>query len=153
MASFFDPITIQIGTIPIIVYPCSGLETVFERTEDYCLEKHIEDIYKQNNELKKGEYHIIILWNDDKDKMSDVWIFDNVECLGSGPLVDVKICRNFERETRIGVSAGDGLILLGRETELEEKLRKSNKGVKDYIKSKRPALPDDIKPIEAFYTK
>ncbi len=151
MASFYLPKTIKINNIPIIVYPCTGLEKVFDRNTPNCLEDHIESIYENNQDLTTGEYHIIIMWNDEQDKMCDIWIFDKIESWGSGPLVDVKIFRNLIRETSIGVSAGDGLIMLGRETELEEKLRKNGKKLKDYISSKRADLPDDIKPVEEFY--
>lgn len=151
MAAFYFPKTIKINNIPIIVYPCTGLEKVFNRNTPNCLEDHIQSIYKNNKDLNVGEYHIIIMWNDGQDKMSDIWIFDKIESWGSGPLIDVKIFRNLSRELNIGVSAGDGLIMLGRETELEERLRKSNKGLEDYIKSERAQLPDDIKPVEEFY--
>ena len=91
------------------------------------------------------------MWNDEQDKVCDIWIFDKIESWGSGPLVDVKIYRNLSRETNTGVSAGDGVIMLGRETELEERLRKSKKSLEDYINSERAQLPEDIKPVEEFY--
>lgn len=153
MASFYFPRHITVDDRPIIIYPCMGLEKVFDRNKRECLEKHIRDIYGKHAELLIGQYHIVIMWNDGTDRMCDVWIFDKIESWGSGPFVDVKIFRNLEREESIGVSAGDGLIMLGRETELEERLRKSGKKLAEYILGERAHLPNDIKPIEDFYQK
>ncbi len=151
MASFYFPKQITISNIPLIIYPCTGLEKVFDRKTKNCIEDHIKTLYQKTNDLHTGQYHIIIMWNDGEDKMSDVWIFDKLESWGSGALVDAKIFRNLEPEKNIGVSAGDGLIMLGRETELEESLRKNGKTLDDYISGNRANLPDDIAPKEDFY--
>ena len=97
----------------------------------------------------------MILWNeasDDKsttsrDVMTDVWIFDKIESWGSGPLVDVKIFRNTKLEIGIGVSAGDGLLMLGR----EEEVRRNSKSLDEYLYGKRAELPEDIVTEENFY--
>lgn len=151
MASFYFPKQLTIHNIPIIVYPCVGLEKVFDRKTPHCLEDHIKNVYTHNKELATGQYHIIIIWNDGDDVMSDIWLFDKIESWVSGPLVDAKIFRNQSRELHMGISAGDGLIMLGREVELEERLRKSGKSLDRYITSQRAKLPEDIKPIEDFY--
>ena len=155
MAGFYKPFTTKIHEKPVIVYPCVGLEKVLNRSQTRSIEKHLEQLYSTNSQLVNvGEYHIVILWDeasDDKsaksiDVMSDVWIFDKLESWGSGPLVDVKIFRDMSLETGIGVSAGDGLLMLGR----EEELRRSSKSLEDYLNGSRAKLPEDITPEEKF---
>ncbi len=157
MAGFYKPFTTKVNQKPVIIYPCIGLEKVLDRSAAQSIERHLEKLYSVNNELlKSGEYHIIILWDeasDDKnansiDVMSDVWIFDKLDSWGSGPLVDVKIFRNMSLETGIGVSAGDGLVILGR----EEEVRRVAKSLDDYLNGTRAKLPDDIAPQEDFYS-
>lgn len=156
MAGFYKPFTTKINEKQVIVYPCVGLEKVLDRSQRASIEKHLEQLYSTNSQLlKTGEYHIIILWDeasDDKnansmDIMTDVWIFDKIDFWGSGPLVDAKIFRNMVLETGIGVSAGDGLLMLGR----EEELRRTSKSLDGYLSGSRAELPDDIKPRENFY--
>jgi hypothetical protein len=157
MAGFYKPYTTKINEKPVIVYPCVGLEKVLDRSRSQSIEKHLEELYSANNKLlKPGEYHIIILWDeasDDKnansiDIMSDVWIFDKLDSWGSGPLVDVKIFRNMSLETGMGVSAGDGLLMLGR----EEEVRRTANSLDEYLSGVRAKLPEDITPKEDFYT-
>ncbi len=149
MASFYFPKNVVINEIPVIIYPCIGVEKLLSRTKPDCIESHIKQLYEKNvNLLKKGNYHIIILWDNEGDIMSDVWIFDKLESWQSGPLVDVKIFRNFEVENSIGVSAGDGLVMLG----YEEMHRRSKTKFDEYINGNRPELPEGITPKEEFYT-
>jgi len=156
MAGFYIPFTTKIKDKRVIVYPCVGLEKVIERSQSKSIENLLKQLYSKNEQLlKNGEYHIIILWDeasDDKsasttDVMSDVWIFDKLESWGSGPLVDVKIFRNISPETNIGVSAGDGLLMLGR----EEELRRTSKSLDEYLNSIRAVLPEDIAAKVDFY--
>lgn len=148
MNSFYKPKIINFNERPIIIYPCSGIEKIFDRQEKESLENHIREVFAKNQELlNTGEYYIVILWDEKGDKMSDVWIFGQLESWGSGPLVDVKIFRNLNLETTIGVSAGDGLIMLGR----EEEHRRKSKSFYEYIHDPRPELPSGINPEEEFY--
>lgn len=155
MAGFYKPFTTSINKKPVVVYPCVGLEKILDRNEENSIKNHLKTLYSKNGELlTPGEYHIVILWDeasDDKnansiDVMSDVWIFDKLDSWGSGPLVDVKIFRNMELETGIGVSAGDGLLMLGR----EEEVRRNSKSLNDYLNGDRAKLPEDIAPVEKF---
>lgn len=144
---FYKPFIIEIENLPIIVYPSKGVETVFDRAETQCLEKHLGELYKGNQILKFGDYHIVILWDNGSDKMVDVWIYSELESWGSGPLVDEKTFRNFKIEPNIGVSAGNALIMLGR----EEEHRRATNDQKLYIKGSRPGLPDYINDGKSFY--
>ncbi len=156
MAGFYKPFTTQINDTPIIVYPCIGVEKVISRNEPNSINTHLSKLYSENKAiLYVGAYHIVILWDeasDDKDAqsidvMSDVWIFDKLDSWGSGPLVDVNIFRNMKLETGIGVSAGDGLLMLGR----EEEKRRTAKSLEEYLYGGRAVLPEDIAPKESFY--
>lgn len=155
MAGFYKPFTTKINEKPVVVYPCSGLEKVLDRKNENSIRDHLEELYSKNTKLlSPGEYHIVILWDEASDDanassidvMSDVWIFDKLDSWGSGPLVDVKIFRNTELETGIGVSAGDGLLMLGR----EEEVRRSSKSLEDYLNGERATLPKDITPVDEF---
>lgn len=156
MAGFYKPFTTTIDNKPVIVYPCLGVEKVIKRNIPSNIENHLEKLYESNPQyLNVGTYHIIILWDEasddsnatSRDVMTDVWIFDKIDSWGSGPLVDVKIFRNMNLETNIGVSAGDGLLMLGK----EEELRRKSKSLNDYLNGERAKLPADIKPIQDFY--
>lgn len=157
MSSFYKPFTTRIHSLPVIVYPCTGLEKSLSRNEKQSISQHLESLYQANDQLlNAGTYHLIILWNESsgdpkiesKDVMTDVWIFDKIESWGSGPLVDVKIFRNHQVVSDIGVSAGDGLLLLGR----EEELRRSSSSLDDYLFGERCKLPRDIAPVEEWTT-
>ncbi|MBU3905252.1 MAG: hypothetical protein KJ906_03835 [Nanoarchaeota archaeon] len=144
---FFKPIVITINETPTIIYPCPGIEKVFNKEDKVCIEKYLQELYDKNNLNKNGKYNIIVLWNDDKDIMVDLWIYDKIESWGSGPLVDVKIFRNAVLDMSTGVSAGNGLVLLG----LEEQQRWQSKSLEDYLKGSRPKLPDQINAKKSFY--
>lgn len=143
---FFNPIITRLKEISVVVYPCPGIEKFFDRKERGCVEKYLHELYAKNM-LGNGEYNIDILWNDGKDIMVDVWIYDRIESWGSGPLVDVKIFRNMKPDSMSGVSAGNGLVLLG----LEEQHRWKSKSLHDYIEGPRPRLPDRISAGKSFY--
>ncbi|MCK5176528.1 MAG: hypothetical protein KAQ92_02270 [Candidatus Aenigmarchaeota archaeon] len=144
---FYNPISFSINSTPVIVYPCPGVEMIFNRKEKGCIEKYITELYFENNIHANGEYNIIILWNEDEEVMVDLWIFDRIESWGSGPLVDVKIFRDKKIDLNTGVSAGDGLVLLG----MEEQHRWTTQSLKEYLRGKRPKLPKRISANEEFY--
>lgn len=156
MAGFYKPFTLQIKNKSVIVYPCVGLEKILSRENSLSIQQHLDNLYTSNSDtLSIGTYHIVILWDEASDDptaqpldaMTDVWIFDKIDSWGSGPLVDVKIFRDKNLETSIGVSAGDGLLMLGR----EEESRRTAKSLEEYLREKRAVLPEDIAPKEDFY--
>ena len=155
MSGFYKPVSLKINDKPIIVYPCLGLENVLSRDEKNSIQHHLEKLHDANSDLlTTGTYHIVILWDEasddpnaaSRDVMTDIWIFDKIESWGSGPLVDVKIFRNSKLETGIGVSAGDGLLMLGR----EEELRRTSSSLENYLSGNRATLPEDIAPKDDF---
>lgn len=149
MASFYTPIRFDIQNIPTIIYPCSGLEKVFDRNQEECIEQHLLNLYQENTILLKGDsqYHVIILWTEKNSRMTDIWIHAQLESWGSGPLVDAKIFRNFTPELNIGVSAGDGLIMLGR----EEEHRRKKATFEEFLNGDRPVLPEGLNATENLY--
>lgn len=144
---FFNPIVTKVKSVPVIIYPCPGIEKFFNRKQKGCLEKYVEKVYQKNNLQKKGKYNIIILWNDGNDVIVDMWIYDKIDSWGSGPLVDVKIFRNGIPDNSSGVSAGNGLVLLG----VEEQHRWDSNSLQDYLKGPRPKLPKKICVGKSFY--
>ena len=155
MTSFYKPIILKIVGKSAIIYPCIGLEKVLDRADKKSIGIHLTNLYESNKDiLSKGEYHIIILWDESTDDsnsksqdiMSDVWIFDKTESWGAGPLVDVKTFRNTNIEENNGITTGDGLVMLGR----EEEFRRNSSSLEEYISNKRPELPNGINPTEEF---
>jgi len=146
MASFYFPFTLKISNTPVIVYPCIGVEYVFHREQK--IEKYLEGLYEKNAEVIKDRdhYHIVILWEYDGTTMADVWLFGEPENWHSGPLADVKVFQDMKPYNGIGVTAGDGLVMLGA----EEMHRRSKGTFEEYLKE-RPQLPEGINAEEGFY--
>jgi hypothetical protein len=146
---FFKPISIEVNSTPIIVYSCPGIETVLSNKDVNSIKNYIQDLFNINNLKNNGKYNVVILWNDKKEIMVDLWVYDKIESWGSGPLVDVKIFKNKKQITNMGVSAGNGLVLLG----IEEQHRWTKKSLTEYLTDKRPNLPEQIDFKKSFYEK
>jgi hypothetical protein len=144
--SFYKPYTTKILDIPIILYPENGLEKIFQRLSG-SLENYLSNLYQANN-LNIGQYHIVILWRDGDYKMTDVWIFDGLNDLSINPNVRVRNFRNDTEYKNEDITAGDGLVILGREDEC----RRNSKSLESFIKGQRPAIPFEIIKKEKFYT-
>ena len=145
---FYQPFLVDVKKLPLIVYPHPKAERAFKRNDAGCLEKYILQLYRKNEHLVHcGQYHIVILWGYNNDRMADVWTFDQIETWGSGPFADVKIFREYAPEHALGGSAGDALMMLGR----EEEHRRTKATLKEYVKGPRPTLPKAIMPKESFY--
>jgi len=148
MSAFYIPITIEIKETPVIVYPMIGLEKVIDRRSNSPIENHLENLLSAHLALLSGaQYCIIILWEDSGKVMTDVWLFGEFESWVAGPTVDVRNFKGLEKVTDMGVSAEDGLIMLGR----EGGKRRMAKTIKEFIDGSRPDLPSDIAPSEEFY--
>ena len=114
MSRQYIPFTIKIKNISIIIYPVKDenpLEEVFENKDEII--EHINHLYKEKS-LEKGEYHIIFVWNLDKERMTDVWIHEMDNWSDSGPLIACKTFRGYEECTDAGIASGDSIIVLGR---------------------------------------
>ncbi|KUK77570.1 MAG: hypothetical protein XD93_0228, partial [candidate division WS6 bacterium 34_10] len=119
MSRQYIPFTIKIENIPLIIYPVKDenpLEEVFDNKKEII--EHINKLYKQNTLLIKGEYHVLFVWNLDKERMTDIWIYEMENWSDSGPLISCKTFRGCEECTDAGIASGDSIIVLGREEEL-----------------------------------
>ena len=149
MSRQYIPFTIKIQNIPLIVYPVKDenpLEKVFTNKED--IVKHIKELYKQNPTLTIGEYHILFVWNLEKERMTDVWIHQMENWSDSGPLISCKTFRGYKECTDAGIASGDSIIVLGR----EEQLRRNSKDIGTYVErsKKLPEFPNGFTPDTEF---
>jgi hypothetical protein len=147
MSNFYKPQRLHIKNIPIILYPYKGIEGLLERNNRVVFENHMKELYEKNSELLKGQYHIVILWKDKEFVMTDVWVFGDFESWEAGPIIDVLNFKDYKKVNGSGVTAGDGIIMLGRE---EEKRREKQK-IEEYLKGERPKLPKGINPEEDYF--
>lgn len=145
----FRPLQLTVRGLPIIVYPHrKALSGSFRREAIGCLEEYVVALYDRSPELlESSQYHIVVLWGESGDRMADVWKFDRIAEWGSGPWADALVYREFERVYDMGVSAGDALILLGR----EEEWRRRVGDLTAYLAGPRPDLPPDIAATDEFY--
>jgi len=136
--SFYKPFPAIINSKPILIYAENGLERVLFRERKDSIEKHLEAIYHKNHKhLHSGEFHIAFVWSDDEDIMSDIWIFENLAVWKANPTVDAQNFRGLDFEEGYGVTAGDELMILGK----EEEFRRTTPGLEQYLDIERPAIP------------
>lgn len=146
MSNFYIPFTTRVSNIPIIIYPMRDLKKVFDHRQARVIEDYLLNLYEQQSYLQSGAFHIVILWTDQTEVMTDIWMFKQLESAEAGYTIDCKTFRSMHPEIGDGITASDGLIMLGREVELEEKLRKQGHSIDDYINGERPYLPDVLQP-------
>lgn len=151
MSLFYTPIAITLNHIPLIIYPMKGIESLVSRSKIDSITTFLEDLYTKQPALQLGVFHIVILWSSDNQVMTDVWIYRSLESSEAGYTIDCQTFKGTETEKSDGITASDGLIMLGRETELEESMRKNGKSVDAYIFGARPVLPGPLNPIESYF--
>jgi hypothetical protein len=146
--AFYNPITEDISGIPIIIYPEKNLETVLSQQDNTSIHNYLETLYLKNEDLLLKEnfkYQIIILWSDSDEIYADIWIYQ-IQDWKFSPLVDVKTFKGLELIIGDGITAGDGLMMLGR----EEEHRLTTNSLEEYLNT-RPELPKAITLKENFY--
>lgn len=119
-----------------------GLENVLERGSKN-IEIHLRNLFAQNR-IPGSTYQIVIIWQQERCVMTDLWLFSDLESADTGFTVSCLTFQGFKRIEDNGITASDGLIILGRETELEEDLRKQGEPVQAYVNGQRPALPMEL---------
>jgi hypothetical protein len=149
MSRQYIPFTIRVEDIPLIIYPVKDenpLEEVFSNKDEII--KHIENLYKQNSSLIKGEYHILFVWNLNKERMTDVWIHEMENWSDSGPLISCKTFRGYKECSDAGIASGDSIIVLGR----EEELRRNSTDIESYVNrfDNIPNFPKGFAPDTEF---
>jgi len=146
MTRFYKPKLVQVRIIPVIVYPDEGVEQFLSRQNPDSIRKHLERLYEQKGLENLGRFNIDILWENEGDLMTDVWMYSQLEneC---GALVDEKTFRNYRRDTRSGITAEHGLVMLGLEASHRGKLTLS-----EYLRS-RPILPAHTTNGKRFFSR
>lgn len=137
MANFYRPFIVKLRKTETIIYVAIGVEELIEESQEAILE-YLVEVYDKHK-LYKGDYHIDFVWTDGKEIMCDVWMFLELENDEAGYTVDCKNFRELKEIRKEGVTASDGLIILGRECELEESMRKAGRPLIEYIEGHRPS--------------
>jgi hypothetical protein len=145
MAKFYNPKLIEIRNIPLIVYPDECVEKLLSRNDPDSIKNHLGKLYLNRGLKNPGVFNIDILWKDQGDLMTDVWMYSQLDNWGSGAFVDAKTFRKYKREISMGVSAEFGLIMLGREAG-----HRIGKTLQEYLKT-RPELPAELINGKDFY--
>lgn len=149
MARQYIPFSFQLEDIPLIIYPVKDenpLEEVFEDEKD--IKNHLEKLYEANKSLHKYTYHILFVWNLEKERMTDVWLHSMKNWSDSGPLLECQTFRGLEPCEDAGIASGDSIIALAR----EEELRRESDDLNEYVNrnKKLPEFPKGMKPDERF---
>jgi hypothetical protein len=145
----YIPFNHKINDIDLIVYPVldeNPLEEIFTNEED--IKVHLNELYEINN-ITEGRYHILFVWNLDKQRMTDIWIHKLENWSeGCGPLLEVITFKKYKQTNDAGIASGDSIITLGR----EEELRRNTNTLEDYL-DRSKLLPDfmpGFKPNKKF---
>ncbi len=150
MSLFYKPFTTVLSQVPVIIYPMKGIESLVARSNPDSIVTFLKDLYTKQPSLQSGVFHIVILWCGDGELMTDAWVYRELESNEAGYTIDYQTFRGVEMEKGAGITASDGLIMLGRETELEESLRLKGKSIEEYVFGVRPTLPDPLNPTESY---
>lgn len=146
MGKFYIPQLVRLERLPIIIYPCEGIEQLLDRKDPTAISRHIKELYKKSRGFPNGEFNIDIqfnidiLWEDNKDLMTDVWTFHQLDSWGSGALTSEYTFRGVKRETAMGTSAEFGHSMLGREA--EHRLWTCKGDFKKYLATRPPLHPE-----------
>jgi hypothetical protein len=153
---FYNPFIMELGDIPTIVYPAQGAEKVFDRHEKGCLGRYLRGVWDIHRGMISPytEYMIGMMWTEFANKMADLWTHRNAEGYGFGPLIDVKLFRNFNnyipdqnKEDEEGSASGNTIVLLAT----EENHRVATNDPKLFLSGKRPELPERMRLNQDFY--
>ncbi len=128
-----------------------GVEKLISRENKDSIANYLGQLYQSQPSVNRGVFHIVILWQNVQSVMTDVWLYLRLESAETGYTIDCQTFQDLKVIQGNGLTASDGLIMLGKETEREELLRKQNRPIKDYIFGSRPSLPVDINPDQKFY--
>lgn len=146
----YKPYTSTFKTIPRIIYLVKDenpLQNVYNDEAE--ITSHLDGLYtKHADELEKGSYHILFVWNLEGHRMTDVWIHDMKNWSDSGPLLECITFRDLDMCQDAGIASGDSVIVLGR----EEELRRSLPSLEKYVDRGKymPEFPDGMQPTEQF---
>ncbi|MCB9790224.1 hypothetical protein H6763_00295 [Candidatus Nomurabacteria bacterium] len=100
-----------------------GIESFLKRGSNE-IENHLTKLIVNSEGFYDSLFQIIILWSDGKDIMTDIWLYKGIESEDTGYTIDCRTYRDFSEVHEAGISASDGIVLIGKETELAEDYRK-----------------------------
>jgi len=153
------PITTHLGGVPAVIYPAKddgNLEVAFSRTDLGCLERYAGSVIKEHQEYyEDADMLIVIIWNQAQVPCCDIWkVMRNHYSDDSGFLYDVRVYREREAITDMGVASGNtSIVLAAEELLLRELILKA--GLSFAEASDRTVyqarFPIGYVPAEAFY--
>ena len=114
------PIPHQYQGIPVVIYPAKDdgiLEKAFSRKSKGALEEYIDSIIKQDLSFyRDADMILAYIWNQDKTPYGDVWKINRNDISDdSGFLYDVRIYKDHQAITDMGVASGNSSIVLTAE--------------------------------------
>lgn len=109
--TFYKPLTFAIHWIDVLCCIDQWVELILERKKN-AVSSHLHQLLGQCKDQLPAEYYVVFLWKDGSDVMTDIWAHNHVEKWWSWPLIDVKIFRNAEPETSIGIGSGNTIRVL-----------------------------------------
>jgi len=149
MARQYKPFSLKILDQNLIVYPVldeNPLQDIYKNHSE--IVSQLQNLYQKNQNVLKGQYHILFVWNLEGKRMTDVWIHLVNEWSDSGPVLECYTFRDLEPCKDAGIASGDSIIVLAR----EEELRRRCKNLNDYLdRSKTQAeFPEGLQPDQNF---
>ena len=73
MGKFCLPEVLRVGTLPVIVYADENINGLLSRQDPQSIQKYLDRLYHRVEKLGGGFVDINILWEDNKDLITDVW--------------------------------------------------------------------------------
>jgi len=161
MTKQYLPISYAFKNVPVIIYPAKDdgvLERAFSRKQPGSIEKYINDILDHEFDFYKDADTILAyVWNQDTTPYCDIWkITRNDISDDSGLLYDVRIYKDHQVVTDMGVASGNSSIVVTAEEMLLRDLIMKN-GLPFAEAANRELyqarFPVGFVPAEEFYTK
>jgi hypothetical protein len=141
MPKFYKPLVIPVRSVPVVVYPCEGVEQHLRRDDPESVARHLNELYERNRLTNKQGFDIDILWEDAGSLMTDRWEMTRLQSWGSGAFSEAKTYRAFDLDTTKGTSAEFGHIVLGEEA--KQRLFECDEDMLKFLVT-RPVLPQQI---------
>lgn len=153
------PISFTYNSIPVVLYPAKddgSLEKAFSRNANGELEAYVASVIRQDETFfNDADMILAYVWNQDAVPYCDVWkINRNTISDDSGFLYDVKIYKDHEVVTDMGVASGNtSIVLTAEEMLLRELIFGQGLSFKDAADRNRyqARFPIGFVPAESFY--
>jgi hypothetical protein len=152
---FYKPIVAEIKKVPVIIYPCPGIEANFSRQKPGVLEDYLRQqiLGKYGPGASTDLFRLAILWDKGGIKYVDIWPFEKPDRTwklskwGSGPKWSVDVYK----EAEICVTEGSGCANSLELGHLEMAQLKTSISLEDFLKGSRPVLPEHLTNGQEFY--